>query len=82
MRSPIHVSLDTEILKRFTELSQSTGKSRNEIISNLVEEWIEDYEDYLLVKEAHEELKAGKDSTISHEEFKKEMARLNNDHQE
>ena len=79
MRSSVHLSLDVEVLEKFNELSHKANKSRNKIMSELVLQWMEDYEDYELAEEALKELEEGKDTIISHEEFKRELAKLDND---
>lgn len=73
MRSSIHISLEGELLKRFTELTEKGKKSRNQVISEIIEQWIEDQEDLMLAEKAMQEIHSGADSVISYEEFKSEM---------
>ena len=71
-KSPIHVSVDTDVLNQFSELSQKANKSRNHIINELIIEWIEDYKDYLLA----ESVMKNEEEVISHNEFMNEIKLL------
>ena len=75
-KSSVHVNLDTEILIKFTKLSQKTSKSRTQIINELIVAWVEDYEDYLLAEYQMQEITTKKDNIISATEFKHQLAKL------
>ena len=78
-RSSVHLTVDTDILKKFNSISKDIGKSRNQIMNELLIEWLEDMEDIRLAERAMAEIEAdkqaGKKSTMSLEEVEAYLAK-------
>jgi RHH-type rel operon transcriptional repressor/antitoxin RelB len=66
---PTTVRLSSETEQRLNALAARTGRSKAYYLRELVEQGLEDLEDYYLAVEAMERLKRGEDEIISHEEF-------------
>jgi RHH-type rel operon transcriptional repressor/antitoxin RelB len=66
---PTSVRLSDEVEQRLNALVAKTGRSKAYYLRELVEQGLEDLEDYYLAAEAMERLKRGEDEIISHEEF-------------
>lgn len=72
----IQVSLDPDDFEIIKILSRQRKQSASSIINRLVHESLEEYEDYLLLRQAEEAEKRWIESgrpTISHEELWKEL---------
>lgn len=66
---PTTVRLSSETEQRLNALAARTGRSKAYYLREIIEQGIEDLEDYYLAVEAMERLKRGGDEIISHEEF-------------
>jgi len=64
----INVTLDTEDLEIIQILSNKQKLSMSAVIKKMVHDWLEDYEDMLLIKKIEEREKE-KNPLISHEEY-------------
>lgn len=73
MKSSIHVSLDVDMLKKFTNLTNKSNVSRNSIVSKLIKEWIEDQEDLIYAQSILNDVKSGTEEVLSHEDMWKSI---------
>ncbi|HEY5819803.1 MAG TPA: DUF6290 family protein [Mesorhizobium sp.] len=66
---PTSVRLSSEIEERLAVLAVKTGRSKAYYLREIIEQGLEDVEDYYLAAEAMERLRRGEDKILSHEEF-------------
>jgi RHH-type rel operon transcriptional repressor/antitoxin RelB len=66
---PTSVRLSSEIEERLAVLAVKTGRSKAYYLREIIEQGLEDVEDYYLAAEAMERLGRGEDKILSHEEF-------------
>ena len=66
---PTTIRLSSETEQRLNALAARTGRSKAYYLRELVEQGLEDLEDYYLAVEAMERLRRGEDEVVSHEEF-------------
>lgn len=67
MPASVHLPAETE--ERLDALSIRTGRSKAFFISQMIENGIDDLEDYYLAVEVMERLKRGEEEILSHEDF-------------
>ncbi len=78
VKSSLHISMPSKMLERFNYYTDELGVSRNHIITDLVEEWLEDQRDIKLIEQSLKELEDGQDEIISHADFKEKLKEINN----
>ncbi len=66
---PVSVRFSLETEKRLAALAARTGRSKAFLVRQMVDNGIEDIEDYYLAADAMERLKNGQDEIISSEKF-------------
>jgi RHH-type rel operon transcriptional repressor/antitoxin RelB len=66
---PTSIRLSPETEQRLSVLAAKTGRSKAFYLRELIEQGLEDIEDYYLAVEAMERLRRGEDEILSHEEF-------------
>lgn len=62
---PTSIRLDTEIERRLDFLSSSTGRSKAYYLRHIIEQGIEDMEDYYLAADVLERLRKGQEQVHS-----------------
>jgi RHH-type rel operon transcriptional repressor/antitoxin RelB len=67
------VRLDPEIEKRLDALAAQTGRSKAFYLRQLIEEHIEELEDYYLAADVLERIRQGKEKTHSSDEVRAEL---------
>lgn len=67
MPTTVRLSSDTE--QRLNALAARTGRSKAYYLREIIEQGLEDIEDYYLAVEAMERLRRGDDEIVSDEEF-------------
>lgn len=73
LKSSLHISVQSKLLSTFNEYSKETGKSRNQIIEQLIIGWVEDQADIKLAEKTMRTLKESENGVISHEEMMKRL---------
>jgi RHH-type rel operon transcriptional repressor/antitoxin RelB len=66
---PTSIRLSPEIEKRLNLLVDHTGRSKAYYLREIIENGLEDIEDYYLAAEVVERIRSGEDEVISAEEF-------------
>lgn len=72
------IRLDAEIEKRLNELAEATARSKTYYIKEAIQNYLDEYEETLLVLSVKERLKRGVEKTHTWEEVK-EMCGLNDE---
>ncbi len=68
-----YLAIPDELNKRLTALAEQAHVPKNEYAMQLLEEILEDQEDYLIALERSERIEKGIDKTLSLEEVLKEL---------
>ena len=74
LKSSLHISIPSDILGKFNGLTNQSGQTRNQVITQLISQWVEDYEDYLLAQQCLQELDNKEDTTIAFADLHKHLA--------
>lgn len=67
------IRLDAEIEQRLDRLSAETGRTKAFYLRELIEQGLEDLEDYYLGMEVMERLRKGEEYTLSLDEVEKDL---------
>ena len=73
-RVPVNVTIDLELLQQLDAIVAEAGVSRSEFIRQLIEDHLEDAELARIADERMEEILAGRATTVSLDEVKRELA--------
>ncbi|MDR2007445.1 MAG: ribbon-helix-helix protein, CopG family [Alphaproteobacteria bacterium] len=73
VKSSLHVSIPSKMLELLNISSENLGKSRNQIIEELLEEFLENQRDIKIAEAALKEIADGSDSIVSWSEMKEKL---------
>ncbi|WP_043532347.1 type II toxin-antitoxin system RelB family antitoxin [Litchfieldella xinjiangensis] len=69
----ISLRLDHDLETRLNHLAQATGRTKTFYLRKLIEDHLDDLEDAYLAERALEQLRQGRDRTLTSEEFWRDM---------
>lgn len=73
VKSSLHISIPSKLLEQLNNYTEEAGKSRNQIIAELIAEWIEDQEDIKVANKVLQDIKTGKTKAISWDGMKRNL---------
>lgn len=73
MSAVLSLRVNDNIYNQLDSLSKKSGIDKTKFLKQALLEYMEDREDYFLAVEALEDLKAGRDKTVTWNEVKKEL---------
>jgi len=67
-KQQINVRVDDDLERRITHLSERTGRTKSFYVTEAIEAFLNDHEDYFLAKDAIDEFRQSDDSAIALED--------------